>query len=223
MNQGLKNGLIAFGVVIAIVIALFVIVPISYRNSAAKGEVLVQNAVQDCASTYDNGIKSVIEMAQVDANTKQYLTGLVTSGTLQQNKDTQPAYSQFVNGNAQPLLVLLGAMASTNLTATAENVQREITSQRAQMLTCSKMLNSTQRELRNTLGMDASGRVIAFPQSMLHLDLPSEVNDPTLVDNDNDGKLTVLDYRPPVNVDIRSSFGTGNGIPPVNLYGTQTP
>lgn len=215
----MKNGLIIAGIVVGILLLSFVMTNVSYHNSAADAEVLVVQAKDNCASTYDNGIKAVIEMAQVDANTKQFLINAVRSGTPEQKQQVQQAYGEFVNGNPAQLLLLLGAIGNTNLTVTAENTQREISAQRNAMLVCSKQLNSTQAELKNVLGMDASGRVVKWPQTWLGLSA-SFVSDSTLQDNDLDGKTTVLDYRPPVSVDIRNSFGTGEGIPPVQLYPT---
>lgn len=209
------------GLVVAVF--LFVIVAItrvSYNNSAADTEVLVIQAKNDCASVYDNGIKSVIEMASVDQNTKTFLKEMVDNGTLSQDPKMQQAYGEFVNGSPAQLMFLLGSIGNTNFTATAENVQREISAQRSSMLTCSTRLNSTQAELKKIVGMDASGRVVKWPQSWMGLRYPSLVSDESLRDNDNDGRLTVLDYRPPVDIDIRESFGTGEGIPPVTLYPT---
>jgi hypothetical protein len=212
-----KNALITLAVVAAIVILVSIIVPISFNNRAADAEVLVVQAKDRCVVTYDNGIKSVIEMAQVDEHTKEYLKGLVDNDQLPAG--TQQAYSQFVNGNPAQLMLLLGGVSGTDFTATATNVQREIASQRSNMLTCANMLISTQAELKGILGMDASGRVVKWPQTWLGLDYPSIQSDPTLRDNDGDLRLTVLDYRPPVDVNISESFGTGEGLPPTNIYG----
>lgn len=218
MNTNTKwiISLIAVGFLLVIV----AMTRVSYNNSAADAEVLVIQAKDDCASVYDNGIKSVIEMASVDQNTKTFLKGMVDNGTLSQDPKVQQAYSEFVNGSPAQLMFLLGGISGTNFTATAENVQREISAQRSSMLTCSTRLNSTQAELKKVVGMDASGRVVKWPQSWMGLNYPSPVSDGSLRDNDSDGRLTVLDYRPPVNIDIRESFGTGEGIPPVILYPT---
>ena len=221
-------------VVIAVLVAIFAVALIGFitrtsiNNSAADAETMVINSEQDCASTYDNGIKAVIEQANVDISTKNYLKSLFTPGSgatvpAGQSQQVQQAYSQFVNGNPAQLFLMLGAIGKTDFTVTATNVQREITSQRAAMLDCSRALNRTQRNLRNIVGMNAAGQVVKFPQNMFHLDYPSEVSDPVLQDNDKDGRLTVLDYRPPVDVSITNSFGTGAGIPPVNPYGTAQP
>lgn len=216
--QNNKFFILAIASVIFIVGLLNLIVPVSFNNAAADAEVLVDQARKDCASTYDNGIKSVIEMSQVDQHTKKYLIDLIEAATPEQKVQINDAYAQFVNGNSQPFMLLMGGMSGTNFTATAENVQREISAQRSSMLVCSKMLNATQKELKKVLGMDASGRVMKWPQTLLNLDYPSVLADPTLRDNDGDGQLTVLDYRPPVDVKINDSFGTGEGLPPVDIY-----
>lgn len=207
-------------VVIVFLMVIAAMTRVSFNNSAADAEILVIQAKDDCASVYDNGIKSVIEMAQVNQNTKTFLKEMVDKGTLSQNPEVQQAYGEFVNGNPAQLMFLLGGISGTNFTATAENVQREISAQRSSMLSCSTRLNASQVELKNVVGMNASGRIVKWPQSWLGLQYPSPVSDGNLRDNDSDGRLTVLDYRPPVNIDIRESFGTGEGIPPITLYPT---
>lgn len=219
MKQETKILLIVIGSVLGILLVGLLGANVSYHNSAADAEVLVIQAKDNCASTYDNGLTSIIQMAQVDANTKQFLINAVRGGDATQKKQVQQAYGEFVNGNPSQLMLLLGSIGNTNFTATAENVQREISAQRNSMLTCSKQLNSTQAELKNILGMDASGRVVKWPQTWLGMSA-SSVADSSLQDNDFDGRLTALDYRPPVNVNIRDAFGTGEGLPDINLYPT---
>lgn len=215
-----KHVLAIGGIVLVFVLVIFFLTKVSYNNSAADAEIVVIQAKDNCALTYDNGIKSVIEMAQVDRNTKDFLIQAVTGRNTEQNQEVRQAYGEFVNGNPGQLMLLLGGIAGTDFTATATNVQREISAQRSAMLTCSNMLNSTQAELKKIVGMDASGRVVKWPQTWLGLDYPSLVSDGTLFDNDSDGRTTVLDYRPPVDVNIRESFGTGEGLPPTDLYPT---
>lgn len=219
MNQNTKTFLIVAGIVVGILFLISIMTNVSYHNSAADAEVLVIQAKDNCASTYDNGITSIIQMAQVDANTKQFLINAVRNGSGEQQQQVKQAYGEFVNGNPAQLMLLLGSIGNTNFTATAENVQREISAQRNAMLTCSKQLNSTQAELKNILGMDASGRVVKWPQTWIGMSA-SSIADGSLQDNDFDGRLTALDYRPPVSVNIRDSFGTGEGLPPVELYPT---
>lgn len=226
MNEtfSIKNVIVALTVTtVALLLAFVFLVPMSIRNTAADAEVFVVQAKDDCAVTYDNGIKAIIEMASVDTNTKQFLTEYMRTAVGGGDPNVQQAYSDFVNGNPASLMLLMSSISGTNVTATAENVQREVNAQRTQMLVCSKTLNGAQAHLKNVIGMNASGAVDKFPQSMYSLGYPSEVSDATLRDNDGDGNLTVLDYRPPVNVEITGAFGADEGIAPVDPYATVQP
>jgi len=223
MSEKIKTWSIVVGLVIGLLFSVYALTSISYNNAAADLEVFVDQAKTNCAVTYDNGIKAIIEMAQVDSNTKEYLVNLIESASPEQQANINEAYGQFIGGNTQPFMLLMGGMAQTNFTATAENVQREISSQRSAMLVCATTLVRTQTQLKSTLGMDASGRVVKFPQTLLNLDYPSPVSDPYLKDNDGDGRLTVLDYRPPVDISVTQSFGTGDGLAPITIYPTPAP
>lgn len=206
-------------ITIASLVVIGFFVRVSYNNQSADAEVFVKTAVETCAVTYDNGIKSVIEMAQVDRDTKEYLVKVIDSATAEQKSDIGNAYGEFVNGNTQPFMLMLGTMSGTNLTVTSENLQREVSAQRNAMLQCSSTLLQSQRQLKGIVGMNASGEVVKFPQSILGLSYPSPVTDLNLEDNDGDGKLTVLDYQPPVSVDVAKAFKDGSDIPATNIYG----
>lgn len=208
MNSILRNGLIGLLSVVILLAFVFTVVPISYQNSVADAETFVQTKVLGCALTMDNGIKSILETAQVDQNTKNFLIEYIDAASPEQKVEVDEAYAQFVSGNAQPFMMLMGTLSGTNLTATSENLQREIVAQRANMLRCALELNQSQKSLKEFLGYNAAGELVKFPQRYMNLKL-SEIADPTLRDNDFDGRLTVLDYRPPVSVEVLSSFGSG--------------
>ena len=204
-------------IVLAFVLFVNFFVKVSIVNSVADAETLVVQAKDDCASTYDNGIKSVVEMAQVDKNTKEYILTIFKSGNPEEKKKVQGAYGEMLNGNSQPFMVLMQTMSGTNFTITAENLQREISARRSEMLTCSKTLNASQRNLKKVAGLNSANEIVRFPHFLYNVEV-SSVSDQGLLDNDGDGVLTVLDYRPPVSVQVSESFDTGEGIPPLNIY-----
>lgn len=189
-------------------------------NNVAKSETLVVNAKDSCISTYDNGIKSILELAQVDEQTKDFLRKAI-SGSGEASEELNKNYEQLLNGNPAPFMVMMSTMSGTNFTITAENLQREITMRRNEMITCSAMMLSTQKLVKDAVGMDAGGNIVVFPNKHFFEkgDMPSSIVDASLRDNDGDGRLTVLDYKPPVNVDISNSFGSGeDAIGTLELY-----
>lgn len=193
------------------------VVVVSYNNSASDAEILVNQTKDSCIQTYDKGIATILDVAHVDENTKIFLKELINGSATKDSEEVKNTYSELLNGNPQPFMLLMSNLGKTDFTVTAQVLQREIVSQRSEMLVCTHMLNSTQAELRKILGMNASGKVVKFPQKYLNLDFPSVVYDETLRDNDHDGKTTVLDYRPPVSVEVSGSFGTGEGLPKIEL------
>ena len=208
------------------VLLFFTVVPLAYQNSIADQENMVIAAKDSCAAKIDNGAKAIIQLAQVDVNTKSFLVKLFEAAakdsTSELGKQVDDAYVQFVGGNTQPMFLLMSALSGTDITATAQTVQREISAQRSIMADCSVNLIGTQNELKKTLGFDAAGNVAKFPQKYFNLNL-SIVPDSALLDNDRDGRVTVLDYRPPVDANVLNSFNTGEGIPSTNPYDNTSP
>lgn len=205
---------------LGIAFLLATVVPVFYQNSVASAETFVQQAKDDCATTVSNGEVSIVELVQVDQNTKDFIINAFKAANESNTKlagQAQAAYGQFVNGNTQPFLLLMSTMSGTNITATAENVQREIVAQRAAMVVCAKALNNSQKLLKDKLGYNSANQTVQFPQNHMHLVL-GEVADGSLRDNDHDGVLTVLDYRPPVDVKTMNSFGTGEATDVPQLY-----
>lgn len=208
---------------LAIVAGLvMVIVPISYQNKIAQQELFVTKQKDNCSIVVQNGTSSIIELAQVDENTKTFLVDYIKSASPEQTQQITDNYAQFVQGNTQPFLLMLSSLAGTNLTITAENLQREIVSQRAQMTVCASQLVTAKYQLMLTLGRDASGNVVMFPQRFIPTlrRYPSTVVDGYLNDTDGDGRLTVLDYQPPVSLEVLQSFGGQAELDsPLNIYG----
>lgn len=201
--------LIILSVVLVGALILFVVTPMSIQNSIADSENMVINAKEDCVTTRDNGIKSIIENANVDRDTKDYLKSLVSNPKSNADKQkVDSAYNELLNDNPAPFMLLMGAVGNTDFTVTSQNLQREISARRSEMIGCSKMLNGAQTNLRNVAGMNAAGDIVKWPNSMFNI-YPSEVVDEDLQDNDHDGRLTVLDYRSPVSLKTRKSFGSG--------------
>lgn len=193
----------------------------SIKSSGIDQENMVTNIVQDCMSQYDNSIKAIIELAQVDQNTKDYLISLVEA--TDRPKEIDDAYNQMVSsGNAQPFLFLMSQLGSTNFTITAENLQDEIVVARSKMQTCSEVINRGQNDLRGILGLDVTGRYSAPIKGFVasKTGLPTQLANTRLQDVDGDYKITVLDWRPPISSEILSQFETGVSDSTINVYGT---
>ena len=203
-----------FGILI-LVLGTLGVASLHYNNAVPNAELFVAKQVADCEVTTTNGIQAIIKLADVDENTKGFLVDLVASASGNEKNELNSAYESLLQDDPMPFMFLMSQMGSTNFTITSENVQREISSQIAAMTTCSLVLNRAQMELMSLLGRDAAGNTVKFPQTALGLVLskyPSQINDPQLVDNDGDGKLTVLDYRPPVSVYVKDSYRSGDVI-----------
>lgn len=208
--------------IVAVLALLMLTLPTAYQNSVVDHENLVLEAVKSCGVTIDNGVKAVVELAQVDTNTKEFIKGVFEEASRNPNsqlaKDVDGAYVQFVQGNTTPMMLLMGGLTGTDITMTSQNVQREISAQRSAMAACSIRLVNTQKQLRGKLGYDASNMVTKFPQKHMNLQL-ANVADSNLRDNDFDGHITVLDYLPPVDPAVMESFGTGVSEQPIDVYG----
>ena len=208
---------------VAIIIALWSMVQgISYQNNAPKMENFVQRVIDDCLVTYDEGMQSIIENAQVDQHTKDFLLNLVENASGTQKEDIDAAYSEMVsNNNPQPFMFLMSQLGNTNFTITAENVQREISARRSEMAVCGKQINAAQQQYRDYLGVNLNGERVAFPQVLFDKTLsqyPTDQNSVYIKDMDGDGRLTVLDFSLPVHVDTREAFGGGAPIQDPELY-----
>jgi hypothetical protein len=213
----MKKGTIALlGIGIVVLVAVvFWLVPMSMRNNVANQENNVIEKMQNCGNIMTQGTKAIIESAIVDKDTKEAFIKAIDSATPEQSSQIQKGYAEAVNtGNQMPLMLMLNSMVGgTDMTATAVMTQTEISSQRQQMALCSTQLNRAQRELKSALGMDASGAIVKYPQVWVFDEYTlSDIFDGNLVDNDGDGRYTVLDYRSPVDADISASFGTGEAV-----------
>lgn len=191
------------------------------KTNGIDQENFVVNLVQDCQSMYDNGMKAIIELAQVDRDTKNYLISLIEA--TDRSPEIDEAYNEMVSaGNSQPFMLLMSQMGNTNFNVTAEKLQDEIIAARARFQHCSEMINLGQKDLRNILGLDVMGNYSSPITGFVakRTGLPTQLTNTRLSDVDGDYKVTVLDWRPPVAENILRQFEQpGSANEPINVYG----
>lgn len=209
---------VAFGTILLFVFIAWLSV-VSFGNKAADFETQIQMQVSDCAQEKTAGINALIMLADVDQNTKDYLVELVNGKVLEDNQELRTAYDDVVSGNPAQFMFLMSGIAGTNFTVTAENLQHQIMSYTESIKLCSRSLLMYQRSYRKHLGMNAAGEITKFPNTFYvgFFEYPTMLNDDSVSDTDNDGIITVLDYKPPVSAKVEQEFKTGTDSGPIDL------
>lgn len=207
--------------VVLLMLAIYGLMYYSIKSNGIDQENFVTQLVQDCQVVYDNSIKAIIELAQVDRDTKDYLISLVES-TTNRPAELDEAYNQMVaTGNAQPFMFLMSQLGNTNFNVTAEKLQDEIIVARSRMTYCSQTINLGQKDLRDILGLDVMGRYSSPLRGFVakRTGLPTQLTNTRLTDVDGDYKITVLDWRPPLAQNVLDQFEKpGSANEPINIY-----
>lgn len=221
MNAG-KIGLaiLAAGVLLCVIFGFAI--PVSLRSNVTTHENDVVLKSQNCMVTYENGLAIVVGLAEVDSDTKNKLVQMLkaVSGT----PEVTSVYETMVNtGDSGPMMLMMSSLiGGTDFTITSQKLQAEIINQRQAMTLCSLALNDSKNRLMNSIGYDPSRTVIQkWPQSMYFSvgEFPSNyILDPNLRDSDGDGRLTVMDYRPPVSISTSQMFGGNGEVPSTEIY-----
>jgi hypothetical protein len=212
---------VLFGIGILISVVVISLIAIfftqqSFNRKAGDFETNILRVVADCAQIKTNSINAIIMLADVDANTKEFLKAAVNG-----DKKVSGAFDEVVTtGNSANFLMMLSGIIGTNFTVTAENVQHEIVSYNDKISLCGKTMLEWQNSYKRHLGFNANNQVTQFPENFYQPNsgYPTYLNNPDLLDLDHDGKTTVLDFRPPVSVKVQQEYNTGEDSGPVDLY-----
>lgn len=200
---------------------------VNVLNTANVDERAILTAVENCANVENQNTKMVLDKIAITDNAHEYVENLYRS-LLSGNPSSEAlaakeTVNQVVSGAAQPN-ILIGLVAGQTLTqqdilAMDKDLSNAISAARNEIKDCGTFLTQAKNRYANTIGMDASGRLSSFPNgqfaSMAGLphELPLTAKIRPERDIDGDGRITVLDFTPPVVPDVREKWNSGEDTP----------